>query len=53
MNKYPVVVFRIPNVEFSSRDTTQDIERKFFKYVIPKAFAQFDYVLLIKLVRKI
>jgi hypothetical protein len=53
MNKYPVVVFRIPNVEFSSRDTTQDIEKKLFQSVIPKAFAQFDYVLLIRLVRDI
>jgi hypothetical protein len=53
MNKYPVVVIRMFAVEFSSGDTTKDIERKFFESVIPEAFAQFDYVLLIKFLKTI
>jgi hypothetical protein len=51
MNQWPVIVFDLKDIKFSSKAPTQDeIIGELLKTAIQKAFAQYDYVLFIKIV---
>jgi hypothetical protein len=54
VNKWPVVVINLQNVGFSSISLTlKEAEETIYELAVKKAFEQYDYVLLIKLVNKI
>jgi hypothetical protein len=54
MNKWPVIVVDLQNINFTSNFPTQnDIERELWNSIIKQAYAQFDYVLLIDLIDNI
>jgi hypothetical protein len=52
MNQWPVIVFNLKNITFSSKAPTQtEIRTVFLETVIQKTFEQYDYALFIQMVK--